>query len=241
MSSDLAKKYHSITIGDKNTWDDWHLISPSRPLVNPPTVKTVFVDLPGGDGSLDLTEVLAGRPTFQMRSGSWEFLVMNDYFEWQVLYSEIMAYLQGKELRAVLDDDPLYYYIGRFYVSAWRSEKNWSRIVINYILDPYKREVEDHREYWLWDTFNFETGIIQNYKNLIVQNSLTIIYVNDFMEVVPTFITSSSNLKLIFEGTTYNLSKGSNKFSTVIFSSGENTVTFTGTGRVTIETEGGRL
>ena len=53
--------YHSITIGTKNTWDDWHLIPKSRPLVNPPSVKTNVVDIPGGDGALDLSTALSGR------------------------------------------------------------------------------------------------------------------------------------------------------------------------------------
>lgn len=56
--------YHSITIGDKNTWDDWHLIPATRPLFNPPTVKENMVNIPGGDGVLDLTASLAGRPTY---------------------------------------------------------------------------------------------------------------------------------------------------------------------------------
>ena len=53
--------------------------------------------MPGGDGALDLTEVLAGRPTYERRTGSWEFIVMNDYGNWADRYSEIMAHLQGKE------------------------------------------------------------------------------------------------------------------------------------------------
>ena len=31
--------YHSITIGDKNTWDDWKIIPVSRPVVAPPVEK----------------------------------------------------------------------------------------------------------------------------------------------------------------------------------------------------------
>lgn len=32
--------YHSITIGDKNTWDDWKMIPVSRPVVAPPITAT---------------------------------------------------------------------------------------------------------------------------------------------------------------------------------------------------------
>lgn len=241
MSSEQSKAYHSITIGEKNTWDDWHLVPSSRPLFNAPTVKTSIIDLPGGDGAIDLTEVLAGRPTYNRRTGSWDFYVMNGYVDWQDLYSEIMVYLQGKEFRAILDDDPGYYYIGRFSVNQWRSEPNWSRIVIDYNVDPYKRDVDGYGDNWLWDPFNFETGYIKSFKNLVVSGTLTLTYLNDMLSSTPTFITNKANMKLIFNGVTYNLSKGANTFNDVRFVQGENTVTFTGNGTVTIESVGGRL
>ena len=34
--------YHSITIGDKNTWDDWHLIPATRPLFHPSLIYSVL-------------------------------------------------------------------------------------------------------------------------------------------------------------------------------------------------------
>lgn len=242
MSSQQAKAYHSITIGERNTWDDWHIIPTSRPLVASPKVKTSFISLPGGDGSLDLTEVLAGRPTYDRREGSWEFIVMNDYGSWEERYSEIMGYLQGKEYDCILDDDDSYFYHGRFAVDEWRSEPYWSRIVISYTLDPYKRDVSGFGENWLWDPFNFETGIIHNYRNLIVNGSLSVIYVNEGMiETIPTITSSISNMKVRFNERTYNLSRGANTFQTLVLEPGENVLVFTGTGRVTIESIGGRL
>lgn len=101
--------YHSITFGTKNTWDDWHLIPTSRPVFNPPSVKTNLIEIPGGDGALDLTTALAGRPLYKNRTGSIEFFVENDFRDWAVLYSEIMVYLHGQKMRAVLEDDPSYY------------------------------------------------------------------------------------------------------------------------------------
>ena len=60
--------YHSITFGDKNTWDDWHLIPSKRPSFNPPNVKSQYVDIPGGNGVLDLTESLTGYPLYNTRT-----------------------------------------------------------------------------------------------------------------------------------------------------------------------------
>ncbi len=233
--------YHSVTIGDKNTWDDWHLISTSRILFNPPSVKTSYVDLPGGDGTLDLTEVLAGRPTYNNRTGSWTFYVMNGYQEWYELYSDIMQYLQGKEFDAVLEDDPAFTYHGRFQVDAWRSDPTWSKIVISYNVGPYKKDVAGYGDNWLWDPFNFERDIIKSYKNLVVDGTLSMVYVNETMITIPTFITTADDMTVTFKENTYTLSLGSNTFKDLRFDSGENPLVFNGHGKVTIENIGGKL
>lgn len=242
MSSDLAKSYHSINIGDINTWDDWHIVPSSRPLIAAPQVKTSFISLPGGDGALDLTDVLAGRPTYERRTGSWEFIVMNDYGNWYERYSEIMAYLQGMQYRIIFDDDPEYYYIGRLAVNEWRSEPNWSRIVINYNVDPYKRSVDGFGDLWLWDPFDFETGFIEDYYKLVVDSSLTIDFINSSDSPIRPIINCSTNaLSMTFGGHTYNLDRGPNVFYDIEFPVGTTSITFTGDGVVSIENIGGQL
>ena len=233
--------YHSITIGDKNTWDDWHLIPATRPLFNPPTVKENMVNIPGGDGVLDLTASLAGRPTYNNRTGSWIFYVQNGFKDWSVLYSEIMVYLHGQTFKAILEDDPAYFYEGRFSVNQWKSDKDYSQIVINYNVGPYKKEINNTGSDWLWDPFNFETGIIRNYKNLSVLTSLTVVVEGDMMDSVPVIIASASGMQVTYEGKTYSLSKGANTIPQIVLHSVENTLIFAGQGTITIENTGGRL
>ena len=145
--------YHSITFGDKNTWTDWHLVPSSRPVINPPKPKVQYVDIPGADGSIDLTESLAGRPVFSDREGSLEFYVLNDLdgvadYNWSTVYEEIMAYLHGKFMRMSLEDETVtddgtrteYFYEGRFSVNSWKSNEDRSTITIDYRLGPYKYE-----------------------------------------------------------------------------------------------------
>ncbi len=153
--------YHSITFGGKNTWDDWRLVPSSRPLFNPPAQKVKTLDIPGGDGVIDLSQALTGYPVYQNRTGSIEFIVMNGFKRWHMAYSDIMDYLHGQNMRAILEDDPEYFYEGRFSVNAWKSEKDWSRIVIDYDVGPYKWSVQSSIEDWLWDPFNFQNGIIR--------------------------------------------------------------------------------
>lgn len=233
--------YHSITIGEKNTWDDWHLIPASRPLVAPPQVKEISVDIPGGDGILDLTDSLAGRPTYTNRTGSWTFYVENGFREWSDLFSEIMAYLHGREFKMTLEDDPDYFYEGRFSVNEWRSEKNWSTIVINYSVGPYKKSSTGSGEDWLWDPFNFETDIIRSYRDLIVHNTLEVTVLHEAMATIPTILCSASGMRVDFGNGSYPLVKGSNIIPDIILQEGENEFVFHGNGTVTIEVLEGRL
>lgn len=231
--------YHSITFGDKNTWDDWHLVPSSRPVFNPPSVKTKTLDIPGGDGVIDLTESLTGYPVYNNRSGSIEFIVLNDFCqpvdtheEWYETYSKIMDYLHGQEMKAILDDDKEYYYEGRFTVNSWKSDKNYSKITIDYSVGPYKWLIRSILDDWLWDPFNFETGIIpQNVFKSIAVTAVNTAFTFDKSlfgraPVCPTFTVSTTqnagvkirfiNSKLDIDYTT-TLSDGTTQVPEIVF------------------------
>lgn len=136
--------YHSVTFYTDNnrysTYEDWRLVPETRPVVVPPEPKYNYLDLPGGHGQIDLTESLTGFPLYNRREGEWTFYVLNDYGNWTTRLSEIMTVLQGRLLKAVLDDDPDYYYFGRFHVSDWDSGgETWSMITIAYNVAPFKK------------------------------------------------------------------------------------------------------
>lgn len=242
--------YHSIIFGDKNTWADWYLIPSSRPVFNPPEPKTKFIDIPGADGQLDLSTVLTGDIAYGPRTGSIEFIVDNgqlsDYRAdtWYDLYSEIMAYLHGRYMKASLEDDQSYYYEGRFTVNQWKSDPQNSKVTIDYTLSPYKYEAIGSLEDWIWDIFNFETGIIREYKDLKVNGSLTFVIVGRRMSASPTFIVNSSDgkgMKVKFNGTTYNLPDGTSRVVNIRTVEGDNTLEFTGNGTISIDYRGGCL
>ena len=99
--------YHSITIGRKNTWDDWYLIPSSRPVINPPKPKTKYIDIPGADGHLDLSTALTGDIAYECREGSLEFYVDNGHDAWYNIDGGMLEYLRGQVLSAVREDGPL--------------------------------------------------------------------------------------------------------------------------------------
>lgn len=254
--------YHSITFGDKNTWDDWHLVPSSRPLFNPPAVKTKFVDLPGASGIVDMSDSLTKYPVFNNREGSIEFYVMNDYWEWYDAYSTIMNYLHGKYMKAILEDDPEYYYIGRFSVNSWSSEKDYSKIVIDYNVKPYKFSVEGVLEgNWLWDPFSFETGIVPDslFGNIPVSVTEPVTMEYNYIEygempVRPRFIVSTP-MTMHFVNSTLNVDETvqlnadiNNEFDDLLFYGPSVRITFSidpdnpeTEGKVSIDFERGSL
>ena len=218
-----------------NTYDDWFLIPETRPVFNPPELKYVSVDQGGVDGELDLTEVLTGRPTYKNRTGSITFLVENDHKRWSTIYQKIANHLHGKRFRAILEDDPAYFYEGRFTVNQWKSDKWWSSIVIDYNVKPYKYEMLMSDEPWLWDPFSFETGIIRNYSGITVNGSKTITVYGSPMLVCPRFVVSGipsgATLNVTHGGHTETLQNGDNNvFADIVIPEGISTMTFVETG-----------
>lgn len=202
--------YHSLNIGNYNTWDTWHLIPTSRPVINPPDTKTKYVDLPGGNGQIDLTDALNGWPVYDTRTGSIEFAVAHNYTldpvrgavdptygEWADRYSDIMNSIQGRYFKTTLEDDPYWTYLGRFSVNDWKSDQHNSVITLDYELYPYKVEPYYSDEDWLWDPFDFETGIVQELHNVTITSPYQRVEIDvDYMPVPLRMTVSGAITKI---------------------------------------------
>ena len=130
---------NGVTFGDKHSFRDWGLILKSRPVIAPPNPKTVYNDMPEADGSIDLTDYLTGNVHFENRKITCVFNVLDAREYWSSKYSEILNYLHGKRMKLIFDEDPDYYYIGRFKVDSWDSEEKVSTITISCEVEPWKK------------------------------------------------------------------------------------------------------
>lgn len=234
---------HSLIIGDKHTWEDWHLIPSSRPGVSMPQIRTKFIEIPGAFGTLDLTELLTGCPVFGDRSGSWEFIMDPDRESdrnWAGLYQKIAMYVHGRRHRVILLDDPEYYYEGRLAVSNLSPEEAYTTITFNYQLDPYKLPVLDPFEPWLWDPFNFETGVIATTGQYTISGTRTVTFETKKNETSPA-IKASNSMTLTYGGRNYSLVPGVNYLHEILLPIGTHTFTFTGNGTVEISRMGAIL
>lgn len=244
----LSKQYHSVIIDDKNTWDDWHLIPSSRPVVAPPEIEENYLKVPGRDGFIDINALIFDGPTYGKRSGTWEFIVHPDYAEtepWDVKYSRLLAFLHGKNHKVVLEDDPGRYYEGVLKINSWTSGPNWSTVIIGYTLQPYKhssKEVLGNE--WLWDPFDFINDVISNYNDIEVSGTKEVIVIGNVESVVPTItaaIEEGNSLLVQVNGQEYTLTNGSNVIKDIVVGPGETSFVFVGNGVVSIVAEGGLL
>ena len=169
----------------RNTWEHWHIVPVERPAISPPPLKDHYVDIPGANGKIDLNQSLTGYPTYNNRTGSIEFAVLNDFRNWQTAYTDIMTTIHGKRMLMVYEEDPNYYYIGRWSVDTWKTGKTRSSITLSYDLDPYKWRLQDANGIWLWDPFNFDNGVIMSRLSSHYQTSVTL-NSDDIVELLMT-------------------------------------------------------
>lgn len=235
--------YHSVTFGSMNTFSDWHLVPDSRPVVAMPERKIVTVEVPGSNGILDLSESLTGYPVYNNRQGTMKFHVLNDMESWERIYERMSNYIHGKKTTMTLEDDPEYYYEGRYTVK-WTSNNDgtWSDVEIGYDLEPFK--------------YFYLTSVQEDpsfYKGIVASNTAKTLdfskeYTIGTVPVIPEFVMSNvsgSGTTLAFVNAELNINKtvaitsnGNRKYYDMVISniSGGNTCTLTisGTGTVNV-------
>ena len=222
--------YHSLIIGDKNTYDDFGLIPTTRPVINPPEPNLSYLEIPGGNGVIDLSETLTGRIGYSNRTGSFEFLVPKNR-SWADLYSELLYYLHGRFMRIVLEDDPIYYYEGRLALDSWKSNKNNSTITISYDLAPFK-----------YETTNAVDGYLINKRNLT--NGSAYYYADENTKVLEAIVdcekTENLDIKATINEVTYPCKPGENILP-AFQTDGDGSIRISGSGSVTVKYRKGRL
>lgn len=120
---------------------DLHLIQQAVD-VKPATPKINLIDVPGADGSVDLTERPAGRITYNDRTITWTYaLYPGD--DWHRKHRQVSNALNGRRCKITLDGDPDYYYEGRLSVSDYATDSVLRQITVEAVCAPYMmRRVE---------------------------------------------------------------------------------------------------
>ncbi len=209
-----------IMFGNYHSYRDFQLVLASK-TIGTPSPKTETIDIPGGDGVLDLTEFF-GETKYGNRSLSFEFSSLVTPSEFMSLFSRVQNALHGKKMTITLDDDPEWYYTGRISVSEWKADRNVGKLTIDCDCDPYKQSV---------NTTTVSKAVTSN---------ATIALDNDKMPTVPTIKTTAEFL-ISFNGYNDAHSAGTFTIPELELGSGTNQVYVEGNGSISFTYRKGRL
>ena len=232
--------HQSVSINGIDMLSTYRMALANRHCVQPPVPKTIYQDIPGADGSLDLSTAIAGRMIYERRVITLNFGCGYPMDKWPEVFSEILRNFHGREGKLIFDDEPMYYYAGRMTVSEYSRARTLGTFTISVNADPYKYELTASDEDWLWDSFSFEKGVVRDYRELEVNGSLSLTVPGTQRWVIPE-ITVSASMTVSYEGKNHELKQGTNKIYDIVIKEGENMLMFTGTGTVTISYRGGIL
>jgi len=203
-----------ITFGGFHSYRDFKLILGKKE-ISSPAVKENKIPIEGADSDLDLTDFF-GEPKYENAKHKFEFSTMVPASEFLSLYSTVKNALHGKKMRIILDDDPLFYYVGRIHVSSFTNERNIGKISIEADCEPYKYKLE-------------ETVV----SKAVVAKDI-IVLTNSRKRAVPeVLIETDSSIRIVFQGNIWDLGSGSFTLPELELVEGENIVTVTGTGNIT--------
>lgn len=193
--------------------------------VQPAQPKLNIIDIPGADGSKDLSAYPSGRVVFADRELVWTFaLYPGD--NWHDRQRKVSNALNGLSCHITLDDDPGYYYVGRLSVDSYNSDRTLRQITIRAVCRPFKLKQE-----------------VTTITAALTTTAKTFDLSNDRKPVVPT-ITVTAETTLEWDGGSYTISAGTHKILDIQLQEGDNELrakVTSGSGSITITYQEGAL
>ena len=211
-----------IRFGAFHSYNDLRLIL-SKKEMGSPTVKAQKLDIPGADGTLDLTDFF-GEPKYEDVTHRFDFSTSYPQEEFITQFSTIKNKIHGRKMRVILDDDPLFFWVGRCHVSGFTSEKGIGTVSVEVDCEPYKYKL-DHT--------------VMAYA---VNGTQAINLINARKRAVPEVqVFTDTNITVDFRGNSWTLGKGNYTLPELELTAGDNPVTVTGMGTITFVWKEGEL
>lgn len=227
-----------------NTLKDWGLAVGNNNYIGDPVQETFYVDVPGASAPLDLSESLCDRPIFKSRPINVLLGGGKTRLDWDSIISTYRNEIEGQIVKLVFSNDPFFYWRGRVNITNFDRTRELGNFNLSVpMAEPYKYEIFDSEDKWLWDPFDFENGVIR-YIGPIDLSNTSITVPRGSMLVVPIFEIDSivDSLSVTANENTYQLTEGVNRFPQILVAGTEEVVLqFTGTGTGKIKYRGGSL
>ena len=187
-----------------------------------PEPQANFVEIPGRDGALDLSEAF-GTVRYADRVIP---LTLYCRARFDTLISALAADIHGRRMNVIFDRDPAYYYDARVTVDDVERHVGYCELSLECRAKPYKLE-------------QFETAI-----TVLPAGTATVTLTNTRMPVVPS-ITVSAEMTLEFtideKDCAVTIPAGTHTVPALVLPEGDTKVGITGTGSVTFTYRKGAL
>lgn len=131
---------YGVTINGVNTKSQYGLILAELD-IEAPAVNSVYVTVPGHNGSYDFTDVLNGGPTFADRNITFTLFKRVTDPELMALRNQLANNYSGKSVSVIFPSDPDHYYVGRLTVGKIGPSYNSGKISFSMVAKPALEDV----------------------------------------------------------------------------------------------------
>lgn len=228
-----------VTFDNIDTYGQWDFFLVTK-TITPPRPKIYKVDVPGGNGSLDLTESIFGAIAYEDRTITMKFRSISDANLWDIKRTQILAALHGRRMKLIFDDEQSYYYEGRVIVTSFVYNRDVAEMEIEADCDPFKYEISNTGEDWLWDPFDFVLGEITD-DQITVSGTTKITITVKMKPICPKF-KANSQMTLLYGGLQKTIPANKEiSFYDIYLTEGNHTLTLQGNGKIKISYNNGVL
>ena len=210
--------------GGVHSFRDLHLIQ-QKLVETPPAPKLNLINIPGTDGTKDLTEQPAGRVVYNDRKLTWTFALYPED-DWPAKKRQVSNALNGRRCRITLDENPDYYYDGRLTVRSYNLDKTLRQITVEATCAPYMLQQNETL---------INTDLSTTERTIEIQN--------DGKPAIPQFTTAVATI-IGWNGNTFTLAAGEHRLLDIQFPAGDSVLTaktVSGTGSLAITYQEGSL
>lgn len=203
-----------FTLDKYNTWYDWGLIVTAKS-VTPPEPNTNYVTLDGANGTLDLSEALAGHVTYKDRTVTATFWTDNGTrTDRERLVNKIISTLHGRKIKIVEPDDLDHYFYGRVSVTPEVNNLAYAEFTIKATCEPWRYAMTD------------------SVRSVTVDGASDVVINNNGVKTLSPIVTVDGDISLTYNGIKTALTSGTFKITDFKLDPGVNVVTVSGNGSV---------
>lgn len=210
-----------IIFGAYDTWENWGLTLTGWEL-SAPEYKPYFVSVPGRDGDIDLSTALTdGQPRYNNRELTATFELSTGTREQRLAaFNTIVNALDGKRVNITLPDDATHYITGRLSVAVEYCDPAHGALTITGNCDPW-RYAATPKTQTLTASSSQRTATLAN---------------NGRRVLVPAVVISGTgaSVALAFGSNNWTLSAGTYSLPDLQLQPGNNSLTYSGTGKAVI-------